>query len=84
MTETMLLYEAASPGLGFAFLDGLAHAIEALEDYPEFGVDLGGGLRRMVVHRFPFNIVYAIEDEAIVIVAVAHQHRRPDYWRGRA
>jgi len=37
----------------------------------------------MLVRRFPFTIIYAIDTNEVVVVAVAHQRRRPFYWRAR-
>lgn len=31
----------------------------------------------------PYNLVYEIHDDLLLIVAVAHQRRHPDYWGGR-
>jgi len=45
------------------------------------GIDLQD-VRFIVLDHFPFRLVYAVEDSAIRIIAVAHQKRRPDYWRG--
>ncbi|MFB3820344.1 MAG: type II toxin-antitoxin system RelE/ParE family toxin, partial [Candidatus Methylomirabilales bacterium] len=49
----------------------------------ESGSPAGPKQRRVVVARFPYSIVYREDAESIVIVAVAHQRRRPGYWRGR-
>jgi hypothetical protein len=38
----------------------------------------------VLVHRFPFAILYRVERVALYVIAVAHLHRRPNYWRGRA
>jgi hypothetical protein len=40
-------------------------------------------LRRALLRRFPFSLIYAVETTAVVIVAVAHQSRRSGYWRNR-
>jgi hypothetical protein len=37
----------------------------------------------VLARRFPFSVIYAHEEATIVIVAVAHQRRRPGYWRER-
>ena len=37
----------------------------------------------VLLNRFPYSVVYRTDDQRIVIVAVAHAHRRPAYWRGR-
>jgi plasmid stabilization system protein ParE len=39
--------------------------------------------RRILLHRFPFFIVYRFRQARIEIVAVAHARRRPGYWRER-
>jgi hypothetical protein len=42
------------------------------------------GTRKFVLQRFPFNIFYLSRETEIVVVAVAHQKRRPGYWSSRA
>ena len=41
------------------------------------------GTRRILLERFPFSVHYRVNEEEIVIVAVAHQKRRPGYWASR-
>lgn len=83
MTEASVFYEAATSGLGVGFLDEVQRVIDTLRDHPALGQSVGRGLRRALLHRFPFNLIYSVEVDAILIVAVAHQRRRPDYWRNR-
>jgi toxin ParE1/3/4 len=83
MIEAALFYEAASVGLGEDFLDDIQHAIDTAREHPELGVEGAPGLRRILVRRFPFTVIYAGEPEQIVVVAIAHQRRRPQYWKGR-
>lgn len=40
-------------------------------------------VRRMPVRRFPYRVVWVITDDEIYVVAIAHTHRRPGYWRHR-
>ena len=82
MTEASVFYEAATSGLGAGFLDEVQRVINILRDHPELGQTVGRGLRRALLHRFPFSLIYS-EVDTILIVAVAHQRRRPDYWRNR-
>jgi len=44
---------------------------------------VGRRFRRVFIGRFPFSIIYIDRDGEIVIVAIAHQRKRPGYWRGR-
>ena len=83
MTEAALFYEAANAGLGDDFLDDIQHAIDTIREHPELGPAVASGFRRMLVRRFPFSIIYAVEPGQVVIVAVAHQRRKPGYWKGR-
>ena len=41
------------------------------------------GTRRVVLHRFPFSIIYLDDPDEVVTVAVAHGKRKPGYWRQR-
>ena len=83
MSEAALFYETAANGLGNDFLDDVQRAIETLSDYPELGESVDAEFRRMLLHRFPFSLVYALEPNRVVIVAVAHHGREPEYWRPR-
>src|SRR5215204_2540605 len=84
MTEAAQFYEAASSRLGTDFLDDVQRAIDRLCDHPRAGEAITSDFRRTLLHRFPFSLIYAIEENVIVIVAVAHHGRRPGYWRSRA
>ena len=83
MIEAALFYETANAGLGDDFLDDVQHAINTIREHSELGAKVAFGLRRMLVRRFPFSVIYAVEPELVVVVAVAHQRRRPGFWKGR-
>jgi len=83
MTEAALFYESRSDGLGKDFLDDVQRAIDRSSDYPYSGEPVDSSLRRTLLHRFPFSLIYAVERESIVIIAVAHHGRAPGYWRSR-
>jgi hypothetical protein len=83
MTEASVFYDSASSGLGAGFLDEVQRVVDILREHPELGQSVGRGLRRALLHPFPFSLIYCVEVNSILIVAVAHQRRRPDYWRDR-
>jgi len=83
LTEASLFYETASEGLGSAFLDDVQRVVDAVREQPRLGRPVAGKLRRVLMRRFPFSLIYSEEADAILIVAVAHQRRRPGYWRSR-
>ncbi len=78
MTEASVFYEAATSGLGAGFLDEVQRLVEILREHPELGQLVDPGIRRVLLHRFPFSLIYSLEVDALLIVAVAHQRRRPD------
>jgi len=84
MTEAAHFYETAGPGLGYDFLDDVQHAIDSVRVHPQIGASLTAHFRRVLLRRFPFGIIYVIEQSGILVVAVAHQRRAPDYWKGRS
>jgi len=77
MRESFEFYEAR--------LDGaVEQATERIVVHREAGTPLAGEFRKRIVQGFPFNIIYRVWEDYIYLVAVAHQHRRPGYWRERA
>lgn len=54
-----------------------------LLEHPEIGMRIHHEIRRYALHDHPFNLVYRLTSEAIIIVALAHQSRRPGYWADR-
>lgn len=76
--------ERANKQLGLAFIAEFEKAALFLSSNPELGVEWVSGTRRFIMRRFPFNIVYRLFPDHLYIIAIAHQRRRPDYWRQRA
>jgi toxin ParE1/3/4 len=83
MTEAALFYESARRGLGALYLDDVKHALDIVRERPYLGVAVAHGFRRALLRRFPFSLIYAVESNEVVVVAVAHQRRTPNYWKGR-
>ena len=84
LIEASRFYESRSAGLGVEFLDDVHRVIDEVREFPELGVSIRGGLRRVLLRRFPFSLIYFNEPNTVLIVAVAHLKRRPDYWRDRS
>lgn len=81
-------YEAQRPGLGEEFERALAAALAQLQQqivplHALSGAPAPANTQRLTMKRFPFDIVVAIADDEVIIVALAHHARRPGYWRGR-
>ena len=81
--ESRRWYRARSESAEAAFLRELDHAVEVVLDSPHRWPEYLGGARRYVFPSYPYSLVYFVEDETVHVVAVAHQSRRPGYWRKR-
>ncbi len=77
-------YEERSTGLGLDFASEIRQAILRAETMPLAWTRLEGDIRRVLVHRFPYGILYAPDGDHLYIVAVMHLSREPGYWRHRA
>ncbi len=65
------------------FLDEVSRGIELIVAAPERWPLYQGNIRKFVLRRFPFLIMYREQAAAIQIIALAHARRRPDYWKRR-
>lgn len=76
-------YENIEPGLGYDFAIEVHSTITRSVDFPKAWAVLEGDVRRSLVRRFPYGILYSEEKGGIFIVAVMHLHRKPGYWKHR-
>lgn len=83
LAEAASFYELEASGLGKAFLKEVESAVEGLLAHPESGPVARGLIRRKVLSRFSYTLIYRLRGDEIRILAVMHQKRRPSYWVGR-
>jgi toxin ParE1/3/4 len=81
-------YETECKGLGTRFYNSVDSAFQLLkEDSPPLVPIYGNagvkGAKRLLLNRFPFSLIVLPTDDEIIILAVAHHHRRPNYWANR-
>jgi plasmid stabilization system protein ParE len=76
-------YEDQRHGLGLDFTVTIQQTYERLLEFPSAGAPFGRRVRRVLVPKFPYGLLYRAESDRIYIIAVMHLHRRPGYWRSR-
>ena len=86
--EAARWYERERPGLGAEFEAAVDVALDLLADNPAPSVPAAGsaanrGVRRMILRRFPFDLVFVHSHSLVRVIAFAHHSRRPGYWRRR-
>jgi plasmid stabilization system protein ParE len=74
----------ANAEIAEAFISEFDRSAKLLGEYPKLGTIWRGRIRRLPLRRFPYSIVYSLSQAEVRILAVAHQRRRPGFWRGRA
>ncbi|MBA4396616.1 MAG: plasmid stabilization protein [Syntrophus sp. (in: bacteria)] len=76
-------YEQSQPGLGLEFAEEVYATIARINQYPDAWSEMSKNSRRCLVNRFPYGLVYQSKANDLRIIAVAHLHRRPNYWKKR-
>lgn len=76
-------YEEREEGLGYDFAVEAYSTIERILLHPKAWPLVEEDIRRSLVKRFPYGVLYAEETDQIFIVAVMHLRRDPDYWKHR-
>ena len=81
--EALGWYTQCGEHLGQGFEQEIDRALRLIADSPERWPHYGPYHRRILVRRFPYVVVYFLQGAKVWIVAVAHGHRKPGYWRSR-
>jgi plasmid stabilization system protein ParE len=83
LAEAKTYYNKEKKGLGLEFLNAVEAGLDTLRTFPQGSPIVIGSFRQFFLRRFPYTLIYAIEETHLFIVAVAHQNRAPDYWHDR-
>ncbi len=83
LNEAADFYDLASPELGRVFIDEVQRTVGKIAEFPESSPLILGHIRKKPIAKFPYSVIYSIHSDEIRILAIAHQRRRPFYWRGR-
>jgi plasmid stabilization system protein ParE len=81
--EAIAYLDEQRTGLGDRFEQDLLATVTLVSQHPFSGKAISDIVRQLRLRTFPYNIIYVVDGDEIVIVAVAHHRRRPGYWRGR-
>ncbi len=82
--EAIDYYEDQDRGLGYDFAIEVYATLQRIVAFPKAWPILKGEIRRALVKRFPYGVLYVIGEQEIKVIAVMHLHRIPGYWGHRA
>ena len=80
LAEAKRYYNRLQKGLGDQFQREAEIAAKRIVEHPLAWQFEFNPFRRFLLNRFPYKMLYVIENERILVIAVSHQHRQPDYW----
>ena len=83
LLELIDYYGDIRPALAQQFVAAVEHATALICAFPLSGRPSAAGTRKVMVKKFPFNVIYQVQNSRIVVVAIAHHSRKPGYWTGR-
>lgn len=83
LEDAVHFYELEYEGLGRRFKEEVKKSVIMIAEYPKAWSVECGDVRKCLLHKFPYKLLYSIERDHIAVLAVAHPHRRPDYWIDR-
>lgn len=83
LDDAVSWYEHELPELGQRFFSEVKQALVRISSYPEAFTVERNDIRKCLLHTFPYKILYSIEDNTILVITIAHTHRRPEYWIDR-
>jgi plasmid stabilization system protein ParE len=81
--DAVAWYDEQARDLGLEFLDELDRVIRLAKSYPHLATRVGPDFGRFLFARFPYSLIYSLDQGTLIVIAVAHQHRNPRYWADR-
>ncbi len=82
LEDAIRYYELEYAGLGRNFKEEVRKAALRIAVHPQAWSIERGDVRKCLLHKFPYKLMYSVEENHILVIAIAHQHRKPDYWVG--
>jgi toxin ParE1/3/4 len=83
--QAIAWYEERKTGLGIELAATIDRELEAILDLPLANAPWleNRPYRRRVIRRFPYVIFYRYENDAVIVIAIAHTRRKAGYWLER-
>lgn len=83
LAEAVAFYNGRAERLGHAFAAEVRATLAHVLAHPDIGTPVRTAVRRVLLRRFPYSILYDVAGETLLVLAVMHHSRRPEYWANR-
>lgn len=84
LREAVAYYNGQGPGLGFELAAEVKAAFGRIASFPDAWPAFSARTRRCIVNRFPFGVLYRLQDDVLLVIAIMHLRRDPKRWQDRA
>lgn len=81
--EIISYYNQQREGLGLEFALELKQALLRIKHYPTAWSPLSPRVRRCLINRFPYSVIYEVRSDVLIIAAIQHHSKEPNSWRNR-
>jgi plasmid stabilization system protein ParE len=81
--DALEYYQSKSPAVAAKFKDFLKSQVEKIRQHPDSWMLVRPRIRKCLGQAFPYDLIYEQTKTSIVILAIAHKKRKPNYWMGR-
>lgn len=83
ISEAVAFYNSRSPGLGDELASEIHAAVSKIIDNTDAGFTVRPSIRRHLLVRFPYSVLYSADEERLRVLALMHHRRRFGYWEDR-
>jgi len=83
LNQAIDYYEETKKHLGLEFASEVYATVHRIIEFPQAWQSMTSTTRRCLTNRFPFGVIYYIKDDVLIIVAVMHLKKKPNYWGTR-
>lgn len=80
LQDAIEYYDIQVEGLGSRFKESVELGLKRIKEHPEAWEKYSESTRKYTMGKFPFKIIYNLENDLITIIAIANSHRKPNYW----
>jgi len=80
LDDAIEYYDTQAQGLGKVFFEEVVSTIKMISQFPTAWPSLSIHTKKAILRRFPYSLIFTIRKNKIIIIAVAHHHRNPEYW----
>ena len=83
LDQTIEYYNLESQGLGEQFLQEILNTLDRIASFPHAWQPLSKNTRRCQLVRFPYGLIYSVDESNLLIISVSNLHREPNHWKNR-